>query len=70
MRCSFVFNDEYVNVDYDDDDNNIVQLTAAHKRPVVRKTFALIFVRSSGSTLLCSLLNQQPGVVCHDEYIG
>lgn len=38
--------------------------------PDVRGTFAMVFVRSSGSTLLCSLLNAQIGLICHDEYIG
>lgn len=38
--------------------------------PDVRRTFVIAFVRSSGSTLLCSLLNAQQGIICHDEYIG
>jgi len=38
--------------------------------PEVRGRYAVLFVRSSGSTYLCSLLNDQPGVLCHDEYVG
>jgi hypothetical protein len=38
--------------------------------PDVRGTFVIVFVRSSGSTLLCSLLNAQASILCHDEYIG
>ena len=37
--------------------------------PEVRQTFVIVFVRSSGSTVLCSYLNHQPKVLCHDEYI-
>lgn len=38
--------------------------------PDVRGTFGIAFVRSSGSTWLCSLLNAQASIVCHDEYVG
>lgn len=38
--------------------------------PDVRGTFGIAFVRSSGSTWLCSLLNAQAGILCHDEYVG
>jgi hypothetical protein len=37
--------------------------------PDVRSTFAIVFVRSSGSTVLCSYLNHQYKVLCHDEYV-
>jgi hypothetical protein len=49
---------------------SIVKGLLSELLPDVRATFAIAFVRSSGSTLLCSLLNAQAGIICHDEYIG
>jgi LPS sulfotransferase NodH len=47
-----------------------VTCMSASMVPDVRATFAIVFVRSSGSTLLCSLLNAQAQILCHDEYVG